>query len=84
MPAARAPTNEESEMYLAMRELQETIYSGPYYLTEPKKASSMWEQQPWTIFLISDRQNTETEDVKPLGIEYSLSLLLRALFATDS
>lgn len=37
MPVARPPTDEEGEMYIAMKKLQETLYSSPYYLTEPKK-----------------------------------------------
>ncbi|KAF9392747.1 hypothetical protein BGX21_010943 [Mortierella sp. AD011] len=37
LPIARPASDEESVMFIAMKKLQDTLYSSPYYLTEPKK-----------------------------------------------
>lgn len=37
LPVAREPTDEESEMSIAMKALQDRLKASAYYLTEPKK-----------------------------------------------
>lgn len=54
MPVARPPTDEEGEMYIAMKKLQETLYSSPYYLTEPKKPGGKSGSRGHVLFVNSD------------------------------
>ncbi|KAG0296309.1 hypothetical protein BGZ98_001022 [Dissophora globulifera] len=57
VPVARPPTDEEGSMFIAMKDLQETLYAGPYYLTEPKT--------PGAIVRYTDRYHQDMALTRP-------------------
>ncbi|KAG0000956.1 hypothetical protein BGZ79_005277 [Entomortierella chlamydospora] len=57
LPVARPASDEEGVMFIAMKKLQDTLYSSPYYLTEPKK--------PGTIVRYTDRYHTDRAATRP-------------------
>ncbi|KAF9438633.1 hypothetical protein BGZ76_006378 [Entomortierella beljakovae] len=57
LPVARPPSDDESIMYIAMKSLHDTLYTSPYYLTEPKK--------PGAIVRYTDRYHTDKATTRP-------------------
>ncbi|KAF9351362.1 hypothetical protein BGX26_010624 [Mortierella sp. AD094] len=57
LPVARPASDEEGVMFIAMKKLQDTLYSSPYYLTEPKK--------PGAIVRYTDRYHTDRAATRP-------------------
>lgn len=49
-------------MYIAMKKLQETLYSSPYYLTEPKKPGGKAIRKLADTFCLSFLMALETYD----------------------
>ncbi|KAF9114483.1 hypothetical protein BGX27_010713 [Mortierella sp. AM989] len=61
LPVPRPASDEESVMFIAMKRLQDTLYSSPYYLTEPKKPGG--KDEP--IVRYTDRYHTDRAATRP-------------------